>query len=86
MLYVRMTDKFMSGWGRAANSTNVLVIACDTHEQAVAIAKAAGDRREMRRIAICTTNPKSRAGVLHTRRHVSEFGGSWLQYMPEVRA
>jgi hypothetical protein len=81
MLYVRMTDKAMSGWGIAANCTNVLVVACDTHEQAYAIAKAAGDRREMRRIGICLTKPKSRAGVLHTHKHVSELAGHWLDYI-----
>jgi hypothetical protein len=75
-----MTDKFMSGWGHAANSTNVLVIQCDTHDQAHAIARAARERSEMRRIRICITKSKNRAGVLHTHKHVSELAGAWLVY------
>lgn len=82
-MYVRMTDKFMSGWGRAANSTNVLIIECDTYEQAVAIAKAAEDRREMRRVSICVTKPRTRAGVMYSHKHVSELSGPWLQYMTQ---
>jgi hypothetical protein len=78
--YVRMTDKVMSGWGRAEGKTNVLVIECDTWAQAVAIEKAAHDRREMRRIEICSTRPKERRGVLHSRKHFSEFAGPWLDY------
>ena len=80
MLYVRMTDKAMSGWGMAEGRTNVLVIACDTYEQAYAIAQAAGDRREMHRIGVCLAMPKPRAGVLHTHKHVSELSGHWLDY------
>ena len=78
--YVRMTDKFMSGWGAAEGKINVLVVECDTWAQAAAIEKAAHDRREMRRIQICSTPPRNRAGVLVSRKHFSEFAGPWLDY------
>ena len=81
-LYVRMTDTFMSGWGRAEGKTNVLVIECDTWEQALAIRQAARDRREMRRIAICGSLPRSRPNVLLTHRPFSDFSGPWLAYYP----
>ena len=86
MLYVRMTDKFMSGWGAAQNATNVLVIACDTAEQAYAIKKAAEDRSEMRRVSVSLTKPRNRPGVVLSLRHVSELGGSWLKYLPAESA
>lgn len=82
MLYVRMTDKFMSGWGAARDARNVLVIACDTVEQAHAIAKSASERREMRRVQIITRKPRARAGIVYSHRHVSELAGHWLAYMP----
>jgi hypothetical protein len=79
-LYVRMTDRAMSGWGRAEGKTNVLVIECDNWDQAAAIEKAALDRREMRRVRICSTPPVDRPGVLHSRKHFTDFAGDWLAY------
>lgn len=80
MFYVRMTDKFMSGWGAAVNRKNVLVVECDTYEQAVAIEKAALDRPEMRRVMIVSKPPRAYRGILISRRHFSEMGGPWLDY------
>ena len=39
--YVTMTDKFMSGWGNAANKTNKLIIECDSYQDAELIQKNA---------------------------------------------
>jgi len=80
MLYVRMTDKFMSGWGAAVNQKNVLVVECDDYEQAVAIEKAAKARPEMRRVMIVSKPPRAYRGILISRRHFSEMGGPWLDY------
>ena len=80
MLYVRMTDKFMSGWGAAVNQKNVLVVECDDHEQAVAIEKAAKARPEMRRVKIVSKPPRAYRGILISRRHFSEMGGPWLDF------
>lgn len=79
-LYVRMTDKFMSGWGKAEGKTNVLVIECENWTQAIAISAAAKERREMRRVKICGNAPRDRVGVLHSRKHFTEFSGPWLAY------
>ena len=38
MVYVTMTDKFMSGWGMAKGKTNKLVIECENSMQAEKIA------------------------------------------------
>jgi hypothetical protein len=78
--YVRMTDKFMSGWGVSEGKRNVLVVACDTWEQAAAIEKAAHDRSDMQRVEICLKPPRERSGVLYSRKHFSDFAGDWLAY------
>ncbi len=75
MVYVRMTDKFMSGWGMAKNKTNVLVIECETLEQAEEIEAAAHKRAEMIRIMICLTKPKKRVGVFYSWKKYSEMTG-----------
>lgn len=80
MFYVRMTDKFMSGWGAAVNQKNVLVVECDDYEQAVAIEKAAKARPEMRRVMIVSKPPRAYRGILISRRHFSEMGGPWLDF------
>ena len=51
-LYVCMTDKFMSGWGRAESKINKYVIKCDNWEQAEQIEAAAHKRPEMKYINI----------------------------------
>jgi len=81
-IYVNMVDRFMSGWGRAANGTSRLSVRCDTREQADAIERAALDRKEMRYVTISTRPARSRsAGDMLTVRHVSEMKGPWRNYM-----
>jgi len=78
--FVRMTDKFMSDWGAAVNQKNVLVVACDDYEQALAIEKAAKDRPEMRRVMIVSKPPRAYRGIMISRRHFGEMGGPWLDF------
>lgn len=80
MFYVRMTDKFMSGWGMAKGIKNVLVIECDTLLQANAIEVAAHHRNEMIYINVTETKPRSRPGQLLTWKKFSDMGGTWLNY------
>jgi len=84
--YVRMTDKFMSGWGAARNARNVLVIECGDWREAEAIERAAQDRPEMLRVSIVYNKPKARAGVVYSWKHFKDMGGSWLKYAPRVHA
>ena len=79
-VYVRMTDKFMSGWGACAGKKNVLVIVCDDWRQAEAIRRAAIDRSEMQRVAIVGTKPRERAGVLYSVKTFSDMLESWREY------
>ncbi len=55
--YVTMTDKFMSGWGRARDKINKLVIECNGSMEAVTVAVNAKDRPEMKYINIRETKP-----------------------------
>ena len=56
-IYVTMTNKFMSGWGKAENKVNKFIVVCETMEQARAIERNAKKRDEMKYINICFTNP-----------------------------
>ena len=77
--WVSMTDKFMSGWGKATGKTNKLVIACDTYEQAEAIERNARKRDEMRYVNICTAKPRYGSHVLVSERHYSDMGQIWTK-------
>ena len=58
MVYVTMTDKFMSGWGMAKGKINKLVIECKDRLQAEKIADYANNERdEMKYINITHTKP-----------------------------
>lgn len=57
MYYVTMTDKFMSGWGKAKGVTNKLVITCNTMDEALIVEQNAKNRSEMIYINIRTTKP-----------------------------
>ena len=77
MYYVRMTDRFMSGWGAAQGQTNVMVVACPTYADAQNVFRHAVTRNEMCRVMICSNNPKARAGVLYSRKDYADLGPIW---------
>lgn len=79
-LYVRMTDTALSGWGPAKGMTNVMVVECDTAEQAEQIEAAAQDRSEMQRVEICLKHPRPRDGVFYSTKHYDDLGPGWKQY------
>jgi hypothetical protein len=82
--YVRMHDKFMSGWGTATDRRSIYIVACDTLAQAEAIEAAAHRRSEMSRISICTSQPRLRSDDFATWKKFADLGGTWLQfYRPE---
>ena len=79
-VYVRMTDKFMSGWGACAGKKNVLVIVCDDWRQAEAIRRAALERSEMQRVAIVGAMPCERPGWLSSVKTFEDMLGPWREY------
>lgn len=58
MYWVTMTDKFMSGWGKAEGRVNKLVFECDTYEEAAVVAQNASSRGDMRYVGICERRPR----------------------------
>lgn len=55
--YVTMTDKFMSGWGKARGKINKLVFVCDSYEQAEVVARNAEKRSDQTHINITDRRP-----------------------------
>jgi hypothetical protein len=80
LIYVSMTDKFMSGWGEATNKTNKYIIICENLEQAKAIERNAKKRSEMKYINICFNKPKyNTKQYLCSWRKFSELGDIWTK-------
>ena len=82
MLYVKMVDTCLSGWGLAQNKRAVFAIACYTSAQAQAIAKAARKRPEMGSIKIQVTMPQPSDTAHVTIQDVGDLTGPWLAFMP----
>ena len=57
MHYVTMTDRFMSGWGKAEGKTNKLVFVCESRDEAAHIERYARARGDMTYINIRSTKP-----------------------------
>ena len=77
--YVTMTDKFMSGWGMAANKTNKLVIECETFQQAEVIERNARKRPEMKYINICSKKPYFKSNILPSWKLFENMGSIWKE-------
>lgn len=74
-----MTDKFMSGWGMAANKKNKFIVICDNWQQAETIQRNAEKRSEMKYINVCVTKPRYGANVLETWKTFDELGTIWTK-------
>lgn len=57
MIYVTMTDKFMSGWGMAKGKINKLIFECENWEEAQTVAQNAEKRGDQSYINIRTSKP-----------------------------
>lgn len=78
MFYVTMTDKFMSGWGKAEGKTGKFVVECETRQQAETIRNNAEKRQEMKYINITTRKPYyNNNKYITTFRQFSELGRIW---------
>ncbi len=78
MYYVTMTDKFMSGWGKAREKTNKLVISCDTMSEALIVEANALSRDEMKYVNIRSTKPYYNNDGYFVSRHDKSDYGSWF--------
>lgn len=76
--YVTMTDKFLSGWGKAVNKKNKFVIECDTMEQAETIYHSAEKRSEMSHVSIAIKKPNYNPNNYEVSfRTYDELGELW---------
>lgn len=80
MLYVTMTDKFMSGWGSAHNKTNKLVFECENMEQALIVENNAKLRGDMKYININVNKPRYNNQRYYTQFKTIEDYPNW--YVP----
>ena len=74
-----MTDKFMSGWGKAEGKTNKYIIECDTYEQAERAERNARKRSEMKYVNLCVHNPRYGANVIESRVQFEDLGEIWTK-------
>ena len=80
MVYVTMTDKFMSGWGMAEGKINKLVIECKDRLQAEEIADyARSTRDEMKYINISYTKPHYNPNKYLTSWEVYSQMTGWIK-------
>ena len=79
-IYVTMTNKFMSGWGKAENKVNKFIVVCETIEQARTIERNAKERNEIKYINICFTKPCYNKGrYIESVRSYDELGAIWKE-------
>lgn len=56
--WVVMTDKFLSGWGKAENKIDKWVLECESYEEAETVHHNARARSEMKNVNIRSTKPR----------------------------
>jgi len=57
-VYVTMTDKFMSGWGKAQGRTAKYVAVAKNYDEAQTVARNARARGDQKNVSIRSTKPK----------------------------
>ncbi len=80
MFYVTMTDRFLSGWGRAEGKINKFVVTCRTYAQAETVERNAHKREEMKYINITSRKPSYNSSrYLVSWRDYTDLGGMWKE-------
>ena len=79
MYWVSMTDKCMSGWGKAEHKTDKLVIECTTYEEAEIVEDNARHRDEMKHINICSNKPRYNPRHYQVDYHDKNDYSSWFK-------
>jgi hypothetical protein len=79
MFYVTMTDKALSGWGKAQGKTNKLVIECETFQEASIVESYALRRNEMKYINIRTTRPGYPSSTHYTQFKDKTEYAAWFR-------
>ena len=76
-IYVCMTDKFLSGWGRAEGKINKYIVVCENRQQAETIVLNAKKRREMKYININYKLPYYDKRYLLSFANFEDLGEIW---------
>jgi hypothetical protein len=83
--YVLSNDRFMSGWGKARNMINTIVLPCRSYEEAEAVARYAKSREEQYRVRIVSRKPTLRRGVLYSVVEKPDDYSLWYSLSPDFR-
>lgn len=70
LCYVLATDTFMSGWGEARGKTNVLIVPCDTEDDADEVLRRLRRRSEM--------------SDVRTVPHIDEIPATWFAQVKDA--
>lgn len=80
MVYVTMTDKFMSGWGKAEGKINKFVVECKDYQQASKVLSNARQRPEMKYVNVAYSEPRySTNKYITSYRKFDELGTCWTR-------
>lgn len=77
--WVTMTDKHMSGWGRAAGKHNKLVFGCVDYKEACVVAENAANHGSQKYINICSTKPYYAPGRYYVQHETIERYPRWYE-------
>jgi len=79
MWYVTMTDKFMSGWGKAEGKINKLIFECESRKEAEVVAANARKRPDMKFVNITTNKPSYPSSRYYTQIITKEEYPNWYK-------
>jgi hypothetical protein len=79
MVYVTMTDKFMSGWGKAENKINKLIFECENREEANIVMDNAASRGDMKHINMSFKKPYYSSSRYYAQTKTKEEYESWYK-------
>ena len=77
--YVTMTDKFMSGWGKADGRINKLIFICNDYQEAEIVMDNAKARSEMKYINICINAPRYDESRYYAQFKTREDSANWYK-------
>jgi hypothetical protein len=83
--YVTMTDMFLSGWGKAQNKINKLVLKCDSYDDALIVEQYAKTRSEMKHINICMNKPYYNKDRYYVSLHDKTSYSNWYKIRENQR-
>ena len=82
-VYVTCRDTFMSGWGKATDKDNILILPCDTKREAQIVADNASNRTDQENVKIHNVKPRLRkTGAVYSLMNKADAArwyqdGSW---------